>query len=807
MFISRLRQAKGLLISRQVNHPSRNSFGIRHYHRVGSSYHITSNNYQSPYCVQYNICNSRRRPLCSSPIPSNNENNDHTDSYLNSYLSQLRGTKSLTVDEVQSIKIALSNLDLSSIEDNDKHTKIIKDSINIYRSMNKNRISSSGHGIANPAAYITSIIRNQLQKSKDIEKKSTKRNIADYPTLQPILSSNNINIQELNDNCLMALSQCPNLSMADDALKAYTRQQKRREMNGTDKISNPSSYIMAVLRNIMAENSSTSSTSPTVKQTPQNDDNAVRVSKVVIKPAAVTTKKEKAKSSLTTKPKASSSEVLQPIQQEITSQESSNLAQSNPIISSDTDNTQATKDKPDMNVERVTMEYVDKCISCLAKLDHPIIQLKGVGAKTEAAYHKLGIYTLRDLLWHFPRSFIDRSTLYKSIHDVPDGEVGSFILSVEEEKARSNDVTCIDESDNVVDVSFFYGRGQAGMIMVSKELQKFQGVDLIIVSGKVKHTGSKSGELFNPDLILPLEQMNDLGVEAVYALSSGLTQKKVLAAVDEALNIADELLNLLPESLSENGREKLGWPKLADALRIAHKPSSISDTGVENPARLRIAFEEMQTQQARLALERWKIKHHELTSDVQNNSEICDSWRDSPLVSAAISSLPFTLSSSQEECLEELWEDIKSDGRMYRLLNGDVGSGKTVLSYLIGLSCIETCQGGGRVVSFLCPTQLLANQHVRTISDFAVRMREKSNVNIQVELLTGDVIGKQRDALFERLNSATHDDAIFLVGTHALTTPDVVEGLSQLQDNKGLALAIIDEEQRYVMYVICVYQC
>ena len=164
------------------------------------------------------------------------------------------------------------------------------------------------------------------------------------------------------------------------------------------------------------------------------------------------------------------------------------------------------------------------------------------------------------------------------------------------------------------------------MIMVSKELQKFQGVDLIIVSGKVKHTGSKSGELFNPDFILPLEKINELGIEAVYALSSGLTQKKVLAAVDEALDIADELLNLLPESLSENS-----LPKFADALRIAHKPSSIADTGLGSPARLRLAFEEMQTQQARLALERWKIKHYGLTHEVDNSSEICDSWRDSPL--------------------------------------------------------------------------------------------------------------------------------------------------------------------------------
>ena len=168
MFISRLKHTKGLLSPRHMHrHPSttRNSLGGYH-HRVGN--HITSNNYQSPYCAQYNICNKRRLSLCSSPTPSNNENNDYTDS-LDSYLSQLRGTKSLTVDEAQSIKIALSNLGSSTTDDNDKQTKIIKDSINIYISMNNNRLSSSGQAIANPGAYITSIIRNQLQKLEDIE--------------------------------------------------------------------------------------------------------------------------------------------------------------------------------------------------------------------------------------------------------------------------------------------------------------------------------------------------------------------------------------------------------------------------------------------------------------------------------------------------------------------------------------------------------------------------------------------------------------------------------------------------------------
>lgn len=457
-----------------------------------------------------------------------------------------------------------------------------------------------------------------------------------------------------------------------------------------------------------------------------------------------------------------------------------------------------------VDIERVSMDYVDKCLTCLAKLEQPIIELSGVGPATEACFHKLGIFTLRDLLWNFPRTFIDRSKIQKSIFDVADGDVGSFRLIVEKAKVKHNTVTCVDESGNNVDVTFFFGQTRQGTIMASSAMKKMCNMELdstvMIVSGKIKHSEHKS-VLFNPDLTITPDQSDKLGIEAVYHLTSGLSQKKVVAAIDVALDMARELFKLLPESLPVDALASIRWPNLADAFHLAHKPLTFDETSNNSPARQRIAFEELSMQQAQIALSRWELKHFGKTSDVQRR-EPYSSWRDSPLVSAAVASLPFNLTLHQDICLDELWDDavVGGDGRMLRLLQGDVGSGKTVVAYLLGLGCIES-GSSGRVVTIMCPTQLLGSQHARTISGYASRMKyHHSEWSINVELLNGNVTGRTRDDLLSRLESSDDNHAVFLIGTHALTTPDVMNRLKNLRpvdDDFGIALAIIDEEQRF----------
>lgn len=606
-------------------------------------------------------------------------------------------------------------------------------------------------------------------------------------SISSILQNSDVRVNELSENCLLALSRCPH-PVADNALKAYAKQKRRRETNGMDKISDPSKYILAVLRNTMAEG--TISSPPAMFNminkngrehgNVEEDSDSVDIGPLPPK-KRISTYKVASESTATT---------------EVPAQQNSDKRR---ILGAH--EMQERKDVVTANSERVTMDYVEKCLSCIVKLEQPIIQLSGVGPKTEAAFHSLGIFSLRDILWHFPRYFIDRSHLQKSIRNVTDGDVGTFLLSVG--NPNYNTVACTDEDGNELDVVFFYGHSKLGRAAASAAMQKLskKDSDSMIVSGKITHSKTAKPVIYNPDVVISPDQADSLGIEAVYSLASGLSQKKVKAAVEEVLDVAGELFKLLPESLPDDVLAKVQWPKLAEALILSHKPTSMDETGLNSPVRQRIAFEELSMQQARLALSRWNLKHFGFTYNLQKK-RAHSSWKDSPLVSAAVSALPFNMTSHQMKCLDELWDDAiaGNEGRMLRLLQGDVGSGKTVLVYLLGLGCIEARQGGGKVVAFMCPTQLLAAQHVRTISEYACRLQ--SDMKISVELLTGNVIGKSREDLLARLETPSDKDAVFLIGTHALSTPDIVSRLMQLpsvtsDDNTGLALAVVDEEQRF----------
>ena len=457
----------------------------------------------------------------------------------------------------------------------------------------------------------------------------------------------------------------------------------------------------------------------------------------------------------------------------------------------------------------VTMSQVDTTLHQLQKLDEPISSIKGVGTKTEAAFHKLGLVTLRDLLWHFPRAFIDRSTLQSDIRDVPDGEIGTVRLTVGKDSIKGSKIACIDESGNNVDVTFFYGRSKRGTIAATNKLKEICNHHSIIVSGKVQHS-PRSSTMFNPDKCVSADEAESVvGIEPVYALTSGLRKQVLINAIDEALEVATELLESVPESLSDEALEALSWPTLSDAIVAAHQPPSMTEAGPSSPARQRLAFEELCIQQAQIALMRWNLKYNNINSIEKSQQQLPSSWNESPLVAAAAESLPFQLTDSQKDCLTEMWNDaiLDTDTRMIRLLQGEVGSGKTVLAYLLALGCIESRQGGGRVAAILAPTQLLAQQHAASISDFVSALKNgrdhsSSIRHVHVEVLTGAVTGRHREELLQRLEATSDNDAVILIGTHALMTADIVDCLQQLPSVsssgfKGLALSVVDEEQRF----------
>ena len=458
---------------------------------------------------------------------------------------------------------------------------------------------------------------------------------------------------------------------------------------------------------------------------------------------------------------------------------------------------------------QVSMEYVDSCLDLLCKLEQPVSALPGVGPKTTQSLHKLGLHTLRDLLWYFPRSFIDRSVFQRDIREVPDGALGTFVLTVHRKQARHNAVPCTDSEGNSIDIVFLFGRSRQGANIANAAKTKLCMDDKMIVSGRVSR--SQNGfTIFNPDVIERTNNAtNILGIEPVYRLNSGLSQNKLIKAIEGALQVVEEL-RILPESLPDEVLGDLGWPRFVDAIKISHMPKKMEDAGVDSPARKRLAFEELCIQQAQIALAKWDLKYTGAATSESPSLLGPSTWRDSPLVTRAVELLPFELNESQMNCLDEIWNDAiakMENSRMSRLLQGDVGSGKTVIAYLVGLGCIGSRQGGAPVVSLLAPTQLLALQHYQTISNFANIFNNGSAGtslnNIRVELLTGSVFGSKREDLIARLENSSESDAVFLIGTHALITTDVVERLSGLSsvssqtNGKGLALSIIDEEQRF----------
>ena len=490
------------------------------------------------------------------------------------------------------------------------------------------------------------------------------------------------------------------------------------------------------------------------------------------------------------------------------------------------------------NRRAVDPETVDRTLALLRELEKPVTSLRGVGPKTADALGRLGLVTVRSLLWHFPASFVDRTRICRDVRTAEDGSVCTLFLTVRDvyRGGRVLRVSCRDEAGNGVTLLYFHSPSGRGRQIAAAAERSTGGVGSVrAVSGRLKRsTTSGEWEMTNPDFVRPPDELSEIArVEPVYGLTAGLTKTRVAAAVDEALQLGRDLLTGLPESLPPEVLRDLNWPTLSDALLLSHRPADATDAGPGSPARMRLAFEELCMQQARLALTRWRYRNPSSGgSDLLPRSAIKDtlypSWRDSPLVSSAIKAMPFDLTVAQEDCLGEAWDDVfdVADGgrdedmrcSMARLLQGDVGSGKTVVAYLIGLGCLES-PDLGNVVAILAPTTLLAQQHYRTIKGYLESLEKiddltsrRAKERVGIKLLTGSLVGKDREALLRSMERSSEEgEALFLVGTHALLTPEVASRLGNLRrvdpsgDRSspppppllGLALAVIDEEQRF----------
>jgi len=387
-----------------------------------------------------------------------------------------------------------------------------------------------------------------------------------------------------------------------------------------------------------------------------------------------------------------------------------------------------------------------------------VTDLKGVGPRLGKLFQKLCGPHVVDLLWHLPVDIIDRSFRPK-VADAPEGRIATLTVTVEQHQKPHNPrqpyrVRCRDAT-GVLFLVFFHVKGD----WLERQLPVGS---TRIVSGKVERFNNQT-QMTHPDHILDPAGLDAMKlIEPVYRLTAGLTLRMVQKAIEAALVRAPQFVEWCDTELIK----RRAWPAWHDAVAAAHAPAGPDDLLPIHPARERLAYDELLANQLTIALLRARARKRAgralaVKGELRQRVELA---------------LPFQLTGAQRRALAEIAADMAQPSRMNRLLQGDVGSGKTVVALLAMCDAVEA---GGQA-ALMAPTEILARQHFATLTGLT------RDSGITIELLTGREKGRTRTGFLERLASGEIQIAI---GTHALFQEDVAF--------KDLALAVIDEQHRF----------
>jgi ATP-dependent DNA helicase RecG len=385
--------------------------------------------------------------------------------------------------------------------------------------------------------------------------------------------------------------------------------------------------------------------------------------------------------------------------------------------------------------------------------------VKGVGPKRAEFFGQLGLHTAEDLLYHLPRDYIDRSRIVSIIH----ARIGDVITLV----ARIRDVRTIRTRRGVTNVvaRVADATGEITCVWFNQPFRERQlrlG-ETFLFSGEVGHF--RGIQLTNPEFE-PLEdeereRLHTGRIVPVYPLTEGLSQRVVRTAMREVLAA---LSSRLPEILPAGIKEQRGLVERSTALNDIHFPATFRD---RDKARDRLAFEELFTLQLVLLSRR-----RTLGAGVPGISFATNG----PLLRQFLEELPFELTGAQKRVLEEIKKDMGAPRTMHRLLQGDVGSGKTVLALAACLAAIDS----GYQAALMAPTEILAEQHFETIVALAGRLP------IRTALLTGRIrAAARREILYGVASGGVH----LVCGTHALIQ-------EQVRFDR-LGVLVVDEQQRF----------
>ncbi|WBL34642.1 ATP-dependent DNA helicase RecG [Sinirhodobacter sp. HNIBRBA609] len=387
-----------------------------------------------------------------------------------------------------------------------------------------------------------------------------------------------------------------------------------------------------------------------------------------------------------------------------------------------------------------------------------IESLPGVGAKTAQLLAQTGIARPRDMAFTLPHSVIDRRPV-ETIRGVAAPCVVSVVAEVETHipSRRKGGPTRVLMRDKAAEFQlvFFHARGD----YLQKQLPPGEKR---LISGKLEVFDGVA-QIVHPDYILPPDAVGELPrFEPVYPLTAGVTQKVMAKAAAGALARLPDLAEWIDPSLL--ARE--GWPAWNAALHAAHAPQALADTAQAAPARQRLAYDEFFAHQLTLALARRQ----------QRRLRGRETKRTGVLSGKVLRALPYEMTDAQSRAVEEITADMAGPRRMNRLLQGDVGSGKTLVAFLALLAAVEA---GGQGV-MMAPTEILARQHLDGLAPLA------ASAGVRVEILTGRDKGAERVA---KLTDLAEGRIHILVGTHAVFQKDV--------EFNDLRLVVIDEQHRF----------
>ena len=400
-------------------------------------------------------------------------------------------------------------------------------------------------------------------------------------------------------------------------------------------------------------------------------------------------------------------------------------------------------------------------------LNQPVASLAGIGGQTALRLEKLGIRTIQDLIFHLPHRYEDRTRVYPIGSLMPGMTVlicGRVEFTDILPRGRKSLICRISDGTGFISLKFFH--------FSASQHNALQPGTLISCFAEVRH-GFAGFEMVHPEykVISSTDScVTETCLTPVYPLTEGLRQAALRKAIKQALNICVLENQLLPDWVPESVLKRYHYPSLLEAIQTLHAPDeSISMAALQNgsvSALKRLAFEEL-------------LAHHLSLRQSRNKTKIWQAPRFSvnPVINEHfIRALPFSLTRAQQRVIAEIEADCSRNHPMMRLVQGDVGSGKTVVAAYAALLALSA----GFQVAIMAPTELLAEQHFRNFSSWF------EHFQTQVVFLTGQLKGNPRK---DALQALADGSAGIIIGTHALFQDSV--------NFHKLGLVIIDEQHRF----------